>query len=196
MRIVNNPVYRCETCNRSFTDARSALDHEAECRREAFVRDRLLGSWVSDGLGVTGIACLSRVHDARVGVMDPLTAGVSWMVPSALEVIGESEARKVLESRVRANIDEAMSRAGRDADAGHRVPPQQDHKGIRHPRLRNLLRPCGSIEEAVREGARLAENRLDFEDNFTVVYWFEGKYRGFLPVPSELVEAVKQEVLG
>lgn len=55
--------------------------------------------------------------------------------------------------------------------------------------------PCGSIEEAVREGTRLAENRVDFEENFTVVYWFEGMDRDFVPVPSELVEAVKREVL-
>ncbi len=117
MRIVRIPRYYCEICNMQFIDSESARTHEEGCRREAFLRDGLIGKWVSKGGKVIGIACMTRVHDANVGVMDPLKGNIGWFTPSVLTAVSAEEGRKEMEDAIEANIREAVAKAGRVSDA-------------------------------------------------------------------------------
>ena len=145
MRIVNVPKYVCEVCNTSFTDRRAAQEHEDACRREAFIRSELLGRWVALNGRVQGIACMSRAHDVKVGVMDPLQGSVGWYTPSSLQAVPEDDGREYLEDTVGSNIDQAMERARGYVDEGNRVPPMSSHPRVRVPvpgHLRLPLRDC------------------------------------------------------
>ena len=67
-------------------------------------------------------------------------------------------------------------------------------RGYSTPALGIFDIPCGTIEDARREGSHLSENPKDFRENFTVVRWFEEPVDGreYEAVPEDIVSFLKQ----
>ena len=89
------------------------------------------------------------------------------------------------------NIRKAMYKNAR-VDHVDDFRPSRIIRGYGSPAYGIFDIPCDSIESAIRQAVGLAENRSDFEENFTVVRWLEGRARDFEPVPAEQVDVFKR----